>query len=137
MIVHTDGGSRGNPGPSGIGVTIESYTRQLKIEISEFVGIKTNNEAEYLALISALELVVALKIEDVSVFSDSELVVKQINGEYTCKSEKLFPLYCQAQALIGKIPRFGIIHIPRERNFIADRLANEAMNRGTKAPITV
>ncbi len=127
-IVYTDGGSRGNPGPAGIGAVITRDGSQVA-SISEFLGATTNNVAEYTALIRALEKSLECGIEKVEVRTDSELMVKQMNGEYRVKNEGLKPLFLKAQMLKNRFASFAIVHVRREYNKEADRLANMAMDR--------
>ena len=121
--VYIDGGSRGNPGPAGIGVYFPGV-----VEIAEYLGRQTNNFAEYSALVLALRFAVARRWGRLRVFSDSELVVKQINGAYKVRNENIKPLYEAALRWIELIPDFSIAHVRREANKDADRLANEAMD---------
>lgn len=130
-IAYIDGGSRGNPGLSGIGITIEYPELGLKLDISKSFPMLTNNQAEYMALLYALEYANFGEALDLTVYSDSELVVKQINGQYECKNSGLLPHYTMALTLIPKFNRFELIHIPREKNMAADSLANAAMDRAT------
>ena len=123
MTVYIDGGSRGNPGPSGAGIYFPGIAR-----IAEFLGTQTNNFAEYTALVTALRFAAALRCEELTVYSDSELVVKQIKGQYKVKNENIMPLYQAARGWIGVIPKFSIEHVRREFNKDADRLANDAMD---------
>ena len=140
IIIYSDGGSRGNPGPAGIGVVIDG-----KAEISKCIGTATNNQAEYTAVIEALKWVLEnsnrsnptyevgfgepdnnLKIE---LFLDSQLVVEQLNQRYKLKNEGLKPLFNQIQELIGKIGgKVTFSHIPREKNVKADKLVNKALD---------
>jgi probable phosphoglycerate mutase len=130
ILAHIDGGARGNPGPAGFGVYIQKADHEVIAEISEFLGHQTNNYAEYSALLAALEYAVDHEHPVLHVVSDSELLVKQIRGEYKVKSPELKHLYDRAQALIPKLEHFEIRHVLRERNQHADRLANAAMDRG-------
>ncbi len=123
LEVYIDGGSRGNPGPAGIGVYFPGVAR-----IAEYVGTQTNNFAEYSALILALKFAVAQRSDALKVFSDSELVVKQIQGSYKVRNENIRPLYQSAIRWITLIPDFSIEHVRRELNVEADRLANDAMD---------
>lgn len=123
-----DGGSRGNPGPAGIGVFFPGLVR-----ISEYLGTQTNNYAEYAALVAAVQFAAARQCTRLRIYSDSELVVKQIRGEYKVKNENIRPLYERAQRWIGVIPDFSIEHVRREKNTDADALANEAMDRKANA----
>ena len=130
--IYADGGSRGNPGPSGAGaiITIDGKTQAT---ISSFVGHTTNNVAEYTGLVLALEKAVELGIDDVHVFMDSELVVKQMLGIYRVKNEKLLPLFVKARGLVSKLSSFSISHVRRENNKIADQLANQAMDEARES----
>lgn len=129
MKVHlfVDGAARGNPGPAGIGVVVKKGPETL-LEVADYIGKATNNVAEYLALIRGLEEALLLGATEVEVFSDSELLVKQVNGEYRVKNEGLIPLSYQARALISKFKRFSITHKVREENKHADELANKGID---------
>jgi ribonuclease HI len=124
-----DGGSRGNPGPAGYGVFIQGENGAPLAELSDFLGIKTNNVAEYSGLLAALEWAVANNVRDLRVVSDSELMVKQIKGQYSVKSPDLKPLYEEAKRRAAKLGKFEMQHVLRGKNKEADRLANEAMDR--------
>jgi ribonuclease HI len=130
MIAHVDGGSRGNPGPSGYGAYITDGEGRRVAELSEFLGVQTNNFAEYSGLIAALEYAVEHGYGTVKAVSDSELMVKQMKGQYKVRSEALLAIYHEAKMLIRKLDRFEIRHVLRHLNKDADRLANEAMDRG-------
>lgn len=134
LIIHCDGASRGNPGDAGIGYVIEDKSGVPLKEESDYLGKATNNVAEYTALIRSLQDSLKLGAKRVTVFSDSELMVKQIKGEYRVKNPGLAPLYQQVAGLIAKFEAFEIIHIPREENKAADQLANigidAALTRG-------
>lgn len=125
-----DGGSRGNPGPSGFGVYIEDEHGRKLAELSEYLGIRTNNFAEYSGLLAALEFALRYDHLQLRVISDSELMVKQIKGQYKVKSPDLRPLYEEAKRRIRGLESFQIQHVLRNKNKEADRLANEAMDRG-------
>jgi ribonuclease HI len=125
-----DGGARGNPGPAGYGAYVTDEDGNVVRELSGFLGVTTNNVAEYRGLLAALTLANELEARSLVVHADSELVVKQMNGQYKVKHEKLKPLFLQAQALAARLPKFTIRHVRREQNRDADRLANEAMDRG-------
>ncbi len=127
LIIHTDGGSRGNPGKAGIGILIEKDGGE-KEQIYKYLGITTNNVAEYTALKTALLRAAELGEKDVSVFMDSELVVKQIKGEYKVRNDGLRPLYNDVKDIIKKFDRFEIRHVMRNDNKEADKLANKAMD---------
>ena len=126
-----DGGSRGNPGPAGYGVFIQDEAGAAVAELSEFLGVKTNNVAEYSGLLAALEWAVEHGARELRVVSDSELMVKQMKGQYSVKSPDLKPLYEEAKRRAAKLSRFEMQHVLRGKNKEADRLANEAMDRGT------
>jgi len=125
--IFTDGAARGNPGPAGIGVVIRNDEKVL-LEVAEYIGKATNNVAEYMALIRGLEEAIDLNERSVEVFCDSELMVKQMNGEYRVKNDGLIPLYLQAQALKKYFKHFSLNHTPREENKDADRLANRGID---------
>jgi ribonuclease HI len=123
LKAYIDGGSRGNPGDAGIGVYFPGTVR-----MAEYLGAGTNNFAEYSALLTALRFAVFSRCEELEVFADSELVVKQIKGEYQVKNEGIRVLYESALRWITLIPRFSISHVRRENNKEADSLANLAMD---------
>jgi ribonuclease HI len=129
IVAHVDGGARGNPGPAGYGVHIQNAKGETIAELSVYLGHKTNNFAEYSGLLAALEYAVKHGHPRIKVVSDSELIVKQIRGEYKVKSPELKVLYDAARALIRKLEQFEIRHVLRAQNKDADRLANEAMDR--------
>lgn len=127
-IVHTDGAARGNPGPAAIGVVIEDSEGRTVYEASRALGMKTNNEAEYLALITALEYLKDLRASEADICLDSELVVRQLNGEYKVKEPRLQTLHGQVVMLLNAVPKHRIRHVRREQNVRADELANEALD---------
>ena len=127
-VIFADGASRGNPGPAAIGVTIKDERGRLITSISQRIGKATNNQAEYRAIIAALEEAIRLGAKRVDIKMDSELVVKQINGEYRVKKVTLKPLYQRVKQLQSSLESFTITHIPREQNAEADKLANKALN---------
>ena len=130
LVAHSDGGARGNPGPAGYGVVIEDQSGRKIAGLSEYLGHQTNNVAEYQGLIAALEYAVANGHRALKVISDSELLVKQIKGIYKVKNLALQDLHARAKELIGQLDWFSIGHALREHNVEADRLANEAMDKG-------
>ena len=141
IIVYTDGGSRGNPGPAGIGVVIcDEEGRRIKT-YSKNIGRKTNNEAEYEAVIFALQKVKQLfgrersKKMELEVKMDSQLVVRQLNGRYKIQEERLFPFFIKIWNLKMDFGRVSFVEIPREQNKEADRLANEAMDQRRTEPM--
>jgi ribonuclease HI len=123
LEAYIDGGSRGNPGEAGIGIHFPGVVR-----IAEYLGTATNNFAEYSALLTALRYAVFIRCSELHVYADSELVVRQIQGEYQVRTEAIRPLYQAAQRWIALIPHFSISHVRREQNKEADRLANLAMD---------
>ena len=127
---HVDGGARGNPGPAGYGVAINDASGHPVAELSEYLGHHTNNYAEYQGLLAVLHYAVAHGIKALKVVSDSELMVRQMKGIYKVKHPELRKLYEEAQPLIRRLDHFEIRHALREHNVDADRLANEAMDRG-------
>jgi len=131
LVVHVDGGARGNPGPSGFGVVIEDEHGTRIAEFSRYLGHHTNNFAEYSGLVAALNYALEHKHPALRVRSDSELMVRQMNGVYKVRSPELRPLYDEAKRLARKLQWFRIEHVRREKNAEADRLANEAMDRKT------
>ena len=126
VVIHADGASRGNPGQAAIGATIEDGEGRLLASISSRIGPATNNQAEYRAVIAALERAVQLGAAGADIYLDSELVVKQINGSYRVRNAALKPLYLQVKELATSFKDFRISHIPRRQNAGADALANRA-----------
>ena len=124
LVAHIDGGSFGNPGPSGIGVVIDGSS-DGPIRIAKWVGHQDNNVAEYLALLEALQCAVGLEARALHVFSDSEVVVKQMSGEYNCRSPRLYSLNWICRKLAKSLD-FSISHVRRENNTEANRLASSA-----------
>jgi probable phosphoglycerate mutase len=129
---YTDGGSRGNPGPAGFGVVVQDGNGATIAELSDFLGLKTNNFAEYSGLLAALEYALENGIARLRVISDSELMVKQMRGQYRVQSPDLKPLYEEAKRLAARLEAFQIEHVLRGKNKRADALANQAMDRGMK-----
>lgn len=129
IIMYTDGGSRNNPGPAGIGVWIETLNKKY----GEYIGIKTNNEAEYMALISGLKKLKQLlgktaKQAEIECYLDSELVVKQLNHEYKLKDERIKQFFLEIWNLMLEFKTVKFKHILREKNKIADSMVNEALD---------
>ncbi|HZD46499.1 MAG TPA: ribonuclease HI family protein [Acidobacteriaceae bacterium] len=131
IVAYCDGGSRGNPGPSGYGVSIEDTAGHPIADLSEFLGVKTNNFAEYSGLLAALEYALAHGYPQLRVIADSELMVKQMKGQYRVNSPELRPLWEEAKRRVAGLERFEIQHVLRGKNKRADALANQAMDRGT------
>ncbi len=129
VILNVDGASRGNPGPAAIGVMIKNENREVIARISQTIGITTNNQAEYQALIAGLKKAISLGARQVIVNSDSELMVKQIQGSYRVKNADIKPLYSEVVELAYNLASFQIVCVPRERNREADELANKAFNK--------
>jgi ribonuclease HI len=132
LTLHFDGGSRGNPGPGGIGVVLLDESGDAIYELGEFLGRCTSNVAEYTALIRGLTAAKNLAASKVIIKADSELVVRQINGIYKVKSPHIIPLFQRATALMKEIGNVSISHVYREGNARADELANLAMDSCTK-----
>jgi ribonuclease HI len=129
LTLEFDGGSRGNPGPAGIGVVVRAADRTPLVTLGRFIGRATNNVAEYRALITALEQARKLGAKRVQIRGDSELIVKQLKGEYRVKHPDMRVLYDEATALIEQFDHVDIGHNLRHKNELADRLANLAMDR--------
>jgi ribonuclease HI len=130
VIVHTDGASRGNPGEAGIGVVIYGEDGSVLKEVARPLGRATNNVAEYNALIEGLKQALRLGADEVVVRSDSELMVRQLRGEYQVRHQGLQPLFVEARRLFLRFPRWAIEYVPRELNRRADELANRAIDEG-------
>ncbi len=127
VIIHADGLSRGNPGLAAIGATIKNDRGRLLASVSRRIGRATNNQAEYRALMAALEEAVKLGAAEASIYLDSELVVRQLSGRYRVKNAALKPLHGEAKRLLGRLTSFTVTHVPRRQNAEADRLANAAL----------
>ena len=129
LTIFTDGVARGNPGEGGFGVIIKDTDGTIIEEVGGYIGVTTNNIAEYTALVTALKTAIKYSDGKIIVYSDSELMVRQLNGIYKVKNEGLLPLYKEAKKLISNFGDFIIEHIPREKNKEADALANRAVDR--------
>jgi len=134
ITLEFDGGSRGNPGPAGIGIVLRAADSTPLVTLGRFIGRATNNVAEYTALVTALQKARDLGARRIRVRGDSELVIKQMRGEYRVKHPDLQPLHREAQALANQFEHVTIEHNYREKNTLADKLANMAMDR--KADVT-
>ncbi|SRR5581483_350786 len=135
LVAYIDGGSLGSPGPSGIGVVIEGSARG-KIRIAKWIGLQDNNVAEYVALLEALQCALALRAKALHVYSDSEVVVRQMTGEYSCRSPRLYSLNWICRKLARSV-NFSISHVSRKHNAEANRLAGSAARsqlRCSRAP---
>jgi len=130
LIIFTDGGARGNPGPAGIGAVLYNENKEKVAEISKYLGVTTNNQAEYRALIEALKKAKELGALELEVFMDSELIVKQLKREYKVKNKDLAPLFLEVYNLSCFFSKINFSHIYREDNKEADALANKAMDLG-------
>lgn len=127
LIIHIDGASKGNPGPSGAGAVINDTEGRLLIQLSSYIGRATNNQAEYRALIMALDYVTTFKPVHVAVRTDSQLVAEHIKGNYKVRNRRLMPLYQEAMRLLSSFQTYSIEYIPRYLNTEADALANDAI----------
>jgi len=128
LRIHVDGGSRGNPGDAGFGVHVADADGHVVAELYGFLGRATNNVAEYQGLLHALQWAVARGEKRVYLFSDSELLVRQIEGRYRVKNADLRPLYEKARILMTRLAEVKLTHVPREQNREADALANRALD---------
>ncbi len=126
--LYTDGGARGNPGPAAFGYVLEADDGTVLAAHGEAIGIATNNVAEYRGLVAGLAKAAELALRDVEVVSDSELLVKQMRGEYRVRNAALRELSLEAARLARRIGRVGYRHVPRGQNELADRLVNEALD---------
>lgn len=133
ILLYIDGASRGNPGPAGIGIVILDDSRKKLKELYKYIGETTNNIAEYNALIYGLEEAVKLGADEIAVNVDSELVAKQMNGDYRVKDDNIRALFEKALGISRNFKSFEIKHIERSKNKDADRLANKAINLGALA----
>ncbi len=129
LTVYVDGASRGNPGPAAIGVVMRDEDGTTAVRLSSYIGRTTNNQAEYTALITALEEAGRLGAQRVDIRSDSQLMVEQIKGRYKVRNANIRPLFDEATRLLAGFKSHSILHIPREQNSEADSLANEALDK--------
>jgi ribonuclease HI len=134
-VLMVDGAARGNPGDAGCGAAIYDENGRLVKELSRYLGRATNNVAEYEGLLMGLEALLELGKKDIVVQSDSQLMVRQLNGEYRVKDEKLKPLFDRATRLLRQFDSYRILHIRREMNKLADRLANLGIDQALKRTI--
>jgi len=126
LNLHVDGCSIGNPGDAGIGMVLSAPTGDVLWELGDYIGTATNNVAEYRALLRGLQEAIRLGVMEINVFTDSELLVKQLRGEYRVKAPHLRPLYSDALRLLARFRSRRVRHVPREQNKHADRLAEQA-----------
>jgi ribonuclease HI len=129
LILHTDGASRGNPGDAGLGVLMEDESGHIVKKLARYLGHATNNQAEYAAMIAGLREASGLGAEELSIYADSELLVKQLNGQYRVKNPELQVMHAEAKSLIAGYRRVVIEYVPRAMNAEADALANEAIDK--------
>jgi ribonuclease H / adenosylcobalamin/alpha-ribazole phosphatase len=129
-VLFTDGGARGNPGPAAYGFVLESEDGDLLAAVGAGIGVATNNVAEYSGLIAGLRRAAEEGVTQLEVRSDSELMVKQMRGEYRVKNARLRPLSIEASRLARELASVRYVHVPREKNELADRLVNEALDAG-------
>jgi len=123
-----DGGSRGNPGPAASGAVLFDESGELLAEVGTYLGVATNNVAEWTGLVTGLEAALELGVDDLAVRLDSELVVKQISGAYRVKHEGLIPLHAKAKVLLRKFARVDVQHVRRKENAAADALVNQVLD---------
>ena len=129
LVVEADGGSRGNPGPAAYGAVVrEAATGEVLAELADHLGVTTNNVAEYTGLILGLKRAKAMGLRELEVLADSELLVKQLSGEYKVKADHLQPLHDEAKALLKAFDVIDVRHIPREENEAADEMSNKAID---------
>ncbi len=128
LILHVDGGARGNPGPAAIGVVISDASGRVVDELSERIGPATNNVAEYTALLRGVQRARELEATELEIVGDSELIARQVSGQYKVKHASMRPLYDQAMAELGGFERWRIRTVPRAQNARADELVNEALD---------
>jgi ribonuclease HI len=128
VVVHVDGGARGNPGPAAIGAVVSTPDGEVLDEVAARIGVATNNVAEYRAVLLGIERAAALGAQDLSLINDSELVARQLTGAYKVKHPAMKPLYEQAIAALAGFRRWGIRNVPRDQNARADALVNAALD---------
>lgn len=128
VIANIDGGARGNPGPAAYGVVIRNRKGEVLAELSDYLGLQTNNYAEYSGLLAALDYAVRHGYKSFKIFSDSELLVRQMQGRYKVNNLALQELFARAQSMVKKLDRFSIEHVLRERNKEADLLVNKVLD---------
>ena len=130
VIVHVDGGARGNPGPAAIGVVVADLDGTVLDEVAETIGVATNNVAEYQALLKGIERAAALGADEIELVNDSELIARQLTGAYKVKHPAMKPLYEEATAALQSFGRWNIRTVPRAQNAHADALVNAALDAG-------
>ena len=128
LTINVDGGARGNPGPSAVGVVVRDESGEVIEDHGILIGDATNNVAEYKALLMGIERAIELGATDLELIGDSELVVKQVQGKYKVKNAGIKPLHAEAKSGLAKIPKWQIRHVRREQNAEADSLVNQALD---------
>jgi ribonuclease HI len=131
LVVHVDGGARGNPGPAAIAAVLTSPDGEVVGEAKETIGVATNNVAEYRALLLGLAMAHQMGADEVEVVNDSELIQKQVNGEYKVKHPDMKPLHAEAMTALRQFERWQVRSVPRAENADADALVNQALDAGT------
>lgn len=129
LFIHTDGGARGNPGPAAIGIVIRAESGKILKKYGEFLGVRTNNEAEYEAVIKALEFARELGGREIVFNMDSELVQRQLNSVYRAKNNRMQELLLRVRNLERDFQKVSYHHVPREKNVLADKLVNNAIDK--------
>jgi ribonuclease HI len=132
LTAHSDGAARGNPGPAGVGVVIKDADGRPLARIARYLGIRTNNQAEYEGVVLALETAAGYQPAHLDLFMDSELIVRQLQGAYRVRRPQLLPLYERSRALLRRFPSVVLHHVPRAANRQADALANKAIDEAIK-----
>jgi ribonuclease HI len=130
LVLHVDGGARGNPGPAAIGVVISGADGQVVEEIAERIGVTTNNVAEYRAVLRGIERARELGASEVEIVGDSELIARQLTGVYKVKHPSMKPLHAEAVGALREFDRWAIRTVPRHENAGADALVNQALDSG-------
>ena len=131
--LNCDGASRGNPGPAGAGIVLHDPQGRLRVDTGRYLGETTNNVAEYQALLLGLEEARKIGVQKLRILADSELMVKQLTGRYRVKSPHLIPLWREALSALEKFETWGIAHVPRAENHLADEAANRAIDQNASA----
>lgn len=128
LFIHTDGGARGNPGPGAVGVVVLDEKKKVIKEIGKFIGKSTNNEAEYKAVLEGLKAAKDLKGSEIVFYIDSLLVVSQLNGKFKVKEPRMKTFFNEAKMIEKSFESVKYIHVPREKNYIADKIVNEVLD---------
>lgn len=128
LFIHTDGGARGNPGPGAIGIAVLDEKKKLIKEIGKFIGKSTNNEAEYKAVVEGLKTCEEMGGKELKFFIDSLLVVSQLNGKFKIKEPRMKKFYLEIKELEKNFESVTYLHVPREKNYLADKIVNEVLD---------